>query len=880
MSNIAKRTLSADLEKEMEQSYLDYAMSVILGRALPDVRDGLKPVHRRILYAMLKLGNAYDKPYKKSARVTGDVIGKYHPHGETAIYDAIVRMAQDFSMRYPLVDGQGNFGSVDGDRPAAMRYTEVRLSRIGHELLTDIEKETVDFGPNYDETEEQPLVLPARLPNLLLNGSEGIAVGMSTKVPPHNLTETVDACRALIEDPEISIDGLMHYLPGPDFPTSGIINGDFGIIRAYKTGAGTIRVRGKIEIEDSETSNKQALIVTELPYQVNKAVLIAKIASLAKAGILEGISTIRDETDKSGMRVVIELRADANSDIVEKMLYTRTSLEVSYGINFVVIENNEPKLFNLKQILQSFIQHRKEVVTRKLEYELRRALARAHTLEGFAVALTNIDKIIEIIRAAGNRQEARENLIAQIWSADIVLQLLQQVKSDPEVLSTNGNLGSQYDNSYRLSERQVDEILKMPLQSLTGMERDKVFEEFKTISAQIVNTQKILRSSELLLKEIDDELKLLKEQFGKNDERRTEIRQEAQMVDDEDLIERQDVIVTISHAGWAKQQPVSEYRSQRRGGVGITAAAHKEDDFVSQMFAANTHDTLLCFTNLGKVYSTKVFRLQRASRTARGRPLVNVIPALAESEKVTAVLPFSESNSNSGRYVFMTTRSGLVKKCEMEKFSRIRSSGIRALTLREGDELVNVEITNGQSDIFIVSSYGRIVRFSETVIRASGRTSLGVKGIKLEQEQKVISMFQVEGSNNEKAALLISSDGNGKRTNVTEFPRRSRGTKGVFILPAAKRGQTEMIDARLVDEKDQIMLITDKGTLIRTEIESISKFSRTARGVRLIRLQEGASLAGVAIISDVDSENGNDSDNFNVNDVVADEQNSPSDLTD
>ena len=877
MSIIAKKTLSADLEKEMEQSYLDYAMSVILGRALPDVRDGLKPVHRRILYAMLKLGNAFDKPYKKSARVTGDVIGKYHPHGETAIYDAIVRMAQDFSMRYPLVDGQGNFGSVDGDRPAAMRYTEVRLSRIGHELLTDIEKETVNFGPNYDETEEQPLVLPARLPNLLLNGSEGIAVGMSTKVPPHNLTETVDACRSLIEDPDITIDGLMHYLPGPDFPTSGIINGDYGIIRAYKTGSGTIRVRGKVEVEESETSNKQALIVTELPYQVNKAMLITKIASLVKTGILDGISTIRDETDKSGMRVVIELRTDANSEIVEKMLYTRTSLEVSYGINFVVIENNEPKLFNLKQILQSFIQHRKEVVTRKLEFELRKALARAHTLEGFAVALTNIDKVIEIIRAAGNRQEAKENLMAQIWSADIVLQLLKQVEGDPEVSSPIGNLSSQYNDSYRLSERQVDEILKMPLQSLTGMERDKVFEEFKAISAQIVKTQKILRSSELLLKEIDDELNLLKEQFGKNDERRTEIRQEAQMVDDEDLIERQDVIVTISHAGYAKQQPVSEYRSQRRGGVGSTAATHKADDFVSQMFAANTHDTLLCFTNLGKVYWTKVFRLQRASRTARGRPLVNVIPALTESEKVTAVLPLSESNS--GRYVFMTTRLGLVKKCEVEKFSRIRSSGIRALTLREDDELVNVEITDGQSDILIASSYGRIVRFSETAIRASGRTSLGVRGIKLEPGQKVISMFQVEESNLEKFALLVSSDGKGKRTNIAEFPRKSRGTKGVFILPATKRGHNEMIDARLVDEKDQIVLITDKGTLIRTEIESISKLSRKAGGVRIIKLQEGASLAGLAIVSDVDSENGNDIDNINANDVAEDEQIASSDLT-
>ena len=841
----------------MRQSYLDYAMSVILGRALPDVRDGLKPVHRRILYAMLKLGNSYDKPYKKSARVTGDVIGKYHPHGDSAIYDAIVRMAQEFSMRYPLVDGQGNFGSVDGDKAAAMRYTEVRLSKIAHELLADIDKETIDFVPNYDETELQPVVLPTRLPNLLLNGSEGIAVGMSTKVPPHNLSETLSACLALIENENLTDKDLLEYIPGPDFPTYGIINGQTGILRAYSTGTGSIRLRGRASIESMQKSNREAIVVTELPYQVNKADWIEKIAHLVKDGAIEGISTVRDETDKSGMRVVIELKGNANAELIENTLYSKTNLEISYGINFVVIENNKPRLFTLREILLSFLQHRREVVTRKLEFELKKALARAEILEGLAVALSNIDRIIALIRSARDRKSAKVGLLDTGWDSATVLHLLKESGAESVTQQNLSDEENKSANGYWLTDKQADEILKMPLQNLAGLEQEKVFSEFREILGEISRTKTILASPELLMKEISDELRELREQYGKKDERRTQILESEVSITDEDLIEREDVVVTISREGYAKQQVVNEYRAQNRGGKGKTATTHKTDDFVSQMFSANTHDTLLCFTNLGKVYWTKVYCLERAGRTARGKPLVNVIPSLSSDEKVTAVLPMQQE---AGKYLFMATRKGLVKKCDVENFSRPRSNGLKAIGLRDGDELVNVGFTSGQSDIVLVSNFGRLVRFDETKVRASGRASMGVRGIRLGEDQCVISMIRLEPVNYESTALLVSADGFGKRTDVSQFPRKGRGVRGVMVLPANKRGQTEMISALLVEDGDEVMLITDVGTLIRTEVSGISKFSRIAAGVRLIKMHEDQTLVGVATVRDGDASSSDDED--------------------
>ena len=860
MSVFAKKTLIADLENEMRQSYLDYAMSVIVGRALPDIRDGLKPVHRRILYAMHDLNNDWNKPYKKSARITGDVIGKYHPHGDSAIYDAIVRMAQDFSMRYPLIDGQGNFGSVDGDAAAAMRYTEIRLSRLAHELLADIEKETVDFGPNYDETEIQPLVLPTRLPNLLLNGSEGIAVGMATKIPPHNLTETIDACLALIEDDQLSINDLMAYIKGPDFPTAGIINGRLGIVQAYMTGRGSIRLRGKVEIESNGKSNKQALIITELPYQILKARLIEQIADLVKAKTLEGISAVRDESDKSGMRVVIELKTSTNPEVVENNLYSLTKLESTYGINFVALENNQPRVFNLKELLSGFIRHRREVVRRKLEFELRKALKRAHILEGQAVALSNLDEMITIIRSSKGGPEAKQRLMERGWNPDVVRELLEHSLSEPPVMNGNEkNLGLTPDG-YFLSEEQAVAILQMRLQHLTALEQDKVFDEFKNILVEIDRIQRILASQELLMKEISDELIELRDQYGKNDERRTEIIENALDLDNEDLIEREDVVVTISNAGYAKQQPLSEYRSQNRGGRGRIAATHKTDDFVQTMFTANTHNTLLCFTSLGKVFATKVYRLERAGRSARGRPLVNVLPSLSENERVTAVLPID--GENGGKFIVMATRRGKIKKCSVEQFKNLRSNGLRALNLNEGDELVNVGFTSGDDDILLISDAGRMVRFDESQVRPMGRTAAGVKGIKLSSNQSVIAMLCIHPDNLEAVALLVSSDGHGKRTDVVDIPRKSRATKGVYVLPASRRKNTKMIGALLVGEDEHIVLITDGGTLIRTTASSISKYSRAAAGVRLINLQEEENLVGVAIASDdepdVDSEDDSD----------------------
>ncbi len=851
MPPIAKRTFAADLEKEMRQSYLDYAMSVIVGRALPDVRDGLKPVHRRILYAMKDLGNDWNKPYKKSARITGDVIGKYHPHGDSAIYHAIVRMAQDFSMRYPLIDGQGNFGSIDGDSAAAMRYTEVRLSKIAHELLADIDKETVDFGPNYDETEEQPLVFPTRLPNLLLNGSEGIAVGMATKVPPHNLTETISACQALLRNPDISVASLMEHLPGPDFPTAGIINGNAGIIEAYNTGQGSIRLRGKVDIDSAEESSKDTLIVSELPYQVSKAKLIEKIAMLAKAGVIEGISNIRDESDKAGLRIVIELKSSANAQVVENNLYNKTALESSYGINLVAIDNNQPKRFDLKALLNGFLRHRREVITRKLVYELRKAEERAHILEGQTIALSNLDEMIAIIRSSNRTAQAKERLMEKTWKSDIVIEMLGPQAVERELDPGNIKKSGLFHDGYRLSDTQASAILQMRLQNLTALEQEKVFEEYSQILKQIERTQEILNSPQLLIAEVSNELTEMVEVYGKGDARRTRINEFAIDITDESLIDSEDVVVTISHEGYAKQQPVSEYRAQNRGGKGKTGTALKTDDFVKTMFIANTHNTLLCFTNQGKVYWTKVYNLKRASRNARGEPLVNRL-SLTGDEKVTAVLPIR--SDDSGKYVFMATRRGRVKKCEVDQFSRPRSNGIRAISFNHNDELVNVAFTDGSSDILLVSNVGRMVRFDENQVRHMGRQAAGVKGMKLKDTECVIAMMCIRSDEADLEALLVSSDGFGKRTKVQEFPKKSRATKGVVVLPSHKRGKIDMVGTLLVNPTDEIMLITQDGTLIRTPVDAISTFSRSAAGVKLIGLDDNAHLVGVAAVSVGDSQ--------------------------
>ena len=843
MESIAKETVVANLEQEMRKSYLDYAMSVIVGRALPDVRDGLKPVHRRVLFAMSELGNDWNKPYKKSARVAGDVMGKYHPHGESAIYDSIVRMAQDFSMRYPLIDGQGNFGSIDGDSAAAMRYTEVRLSKLAHEMLADIDKQTIDFGPNYDETEQQPLVLPARLPNLLMNGSDGIAVGMATKIPPHNLSELIAACLALLDNENLDEYELMELIPGPDFPTGGIINGVTGIKNAYKTGRGSIRLRARAEIEALEESNRFAVVITEIPFQVIKAGLIEQIAKLVQDKKLEGISNLRDESDKSGLRVVVELKGDAIPEVVLNNLFNQTRLEISYGINLVGLENNQPKTFSIIELLKSFLTHRREVVTRRLIFELRKARERAHALEGFTVALSNLDKLIEIIRGSGSRQEAKEKLMAEYWKPDLAIELRGTIAVEGIEVEQDTRFGIT-DRGYRMSETQADAILDMRLHRLTGLEQEKVFEEFKKVLAEIAEKVEILATPSLLLDVVRQELIEVRDEFTKNDKRRTEIIEQELDFEDEDLIAKEEMVVTISHAGYVKRQRVSDYRAQTRGGMGRTATTHKEDDFVSKMFVANTHNTLLCFTSHGKLFWLKVYKLPQASRTAKGKPLVNLL-RLAEDEKVTFVLPIE--SFEAADYVVMATQKGIVKKCKLKVFSKPRSNGIRAITLKDDDQLVNVGLMDKNSDIFLFNSAGRAVRFCESSIRALGRTAMGLKGIKIGKGEKLISMIPVPHDIAEdQTALLISSDGMGKRTLLTDFPKKSRNTKGVVTLPAKKRtGKITMVDALLVNENDEIMLITNGGTLIRTHSSSVSTFSRSAGGVRLIKLRKGQYVAGV-----------------------------------
>ncbi len=843
MAEVAQELLSVNLEDEMKQSYLDYAMSVIVGRALPDVRDGLKPVHRRVLYAMRELGNDYNKPYKKSARVVGDVIGKYHPHGDTAVYDTIVRMAQPFSMRYLLVDGQGNFGSVDGDAPAAMRYTEVRMSRLAHELLADIEKETVDFVENYDGSESEPSVMPTRVPNLLVNGSSGIAVGMATNIPPHNLNEVIGACLTLIDDPSIDVPGLMEHLPGPDFPTAGIINGAQGIFSAYRTGRGRVYIRARTEIEEFKPG-REAIVVTELPYQVNKARLIEKIADLVREKRIEGISELRDESDKDGMRVVIELKRGESSDVVLNNLYKQTPMQSVFGINMVALLDGRPQLMNLKQVLEAFLGHRREVVTRRTIFDLRKARDRAHVLEGQTVALANIDEVIELIKASQSPAEARDALVAKSWAPGAVTGMLEragETDTRPDELAAEFGLRK---GRYLLSPVQAQAILDLRLHRLTGLEQDKILNEYKEILDKIKDFSDILADPDKLLQVIRDELEDIRSRYG--DERRTEIVQDHSDLQVEDLIPEEDVVVTLSHGGYAKAQPIGAYQAQRRGGRGRSATRVKDEDFVEKLFVANTHDTILCFSSRGKVYWLKVYQVPMASRGSRGRPIVNLLP-LEPDERIYTILPVRDFDADS--YVFMATSGGTVKKTPLSQFSRPRSSGIIAIDLRNGDKLVDATITDGDAEIMLVTSSGKGIRFRESDVRPMGRGAAGVRGIKLPGDHEVIALSTAQ----EGLVLTATENGYGKRTEVEDFPVQGRGGQGVIAIQTTERnGRT--VGAVLVGEDDEIMLISSSGTLVRTPVDDISVQGRNTQGVRLIRVEEGQRLVGVARIEPIDDE--------------------------
>ena len=846
MAEIAREILTVSLEEEMRQSYLDYAMSVIVGRALPDVRDGLKPVHRRVLYAMRELGNDWNKAYKKSARVVGDVIGKYHPHGDTAVYDTIVRMAQPFSMRYLLVDGQGNFGSVDGDLPAAMRYTEVRMSRIAGELLADIDKDTVDFTPNYDESEHEPSVLPARIPNLLVNGQTGIAVGMATNIPPHNLTEIINACLALLEDPGLSLAALMQHVPGPDFPTGGIINGAQEIATAYRTGRGRLSVRARVQIEDVGRGDRQAIVVTELPFQVNKARLIERIAQLVREKHLEGIASdgLRDESDKDGMRVVIELKRGEVTEIVLNNLYAQTPMETVFGINMVALQDGQPKLMSLKDMLEAFIRHRREVVTRRTIYDLAKARERAHILEGLAVALANIDEIIALIKAAPAPAEARAALLARPWPAGIVPQLLEGAGA---ISTRPAGLGSDFGingGGYHLSEAQAQAILDMRLNRLTGLEQDKIIAEYKELLESIRDLGDILARPERLTQVVREELLEVRTAYG--DARRTEINRDHLNLTTEDLIEPQDVVVTLSHAGYAKSQPLTEYQTQRRGGRGKTATAVKDEDFVEKLFVAHTHDTVLCFSNRGKVYWLKVYEVPLAGRNSRGRPMVNLLP-LEEGEKINALLPIKQYDEQ--HFVFMATSQGTVKKTPLSAFSRPRASGIIGVDLHDNDRLVGVALTDGQREIILVSSGGKAIRFHEDEVRPMGREAAGVRGIKLGDAQEVIALIVVGEGN----ILTASAAGYGKLTPLDEFPSHGRGGQGVIALQTSDRNGTTVAALQVVAGQE-IMLISSTGTLVRTPVDEISVLGRNTQGVRLIRLAEGERLTGIERIEHLEGE--------------------------
>jgi DNA gyrase subunit A len=852
MAELAREVLQVNLEDEMRQSYLDYAMSVIVGRALPDVRDGLKPVHRRVLFAMHELGNDYNKPYKKSARVVGDVIGKYHPHGDTAVYDTIVRMAQPFSMRYMLVDGQGNFGSIDGDSPAAMRYTEVRMDRLAHEMLADIDKQTVNFIPNYDESENEPVVLPTRVPNLLVNGASGIAVGMATNIPPHNLREVIDALLALVEQPDLDIEGIVSHLPGPDFPTAGVINGVAGIHEAYRTGRGRIYIRARSHVETDEGSNRSRIVVTELPYQVNKARLLEKIADLVRAKRLEGISELRDESDKDGMRMVVELKRGEVAEVVLNNLYQLTPLQTVFGINMVALVDGQPKLLNIQQMLQAFLAHRREVVTRRSLFELRKARDRAHILEGLTVALANLDEVIALIKASPTPVEAREALQGKRWDGSIVKALLGQAGAElsrPEDLAPELGLG---EGGYQLSPAQAQAILDLRLQKLTGLEQDKLSDEYKEILGQIQELMRILSEPDALMQVIKDELAALKEQFG--DERRSEIVETHLDLKMEDLITPEDVVVTLSHAGYAKYQPLERYRAQKRGGRGRSAAKTKDEDFVERFWVTNTHDTLLIFTNAGKVYKTKVYELPLAGPQSRGRPMVNLLP-LEDGERINAILPTREFPPDW--FVFFATRSGRVKKTALSDFANIRANGIWAIMLEDNDELVNVAFTDGTRDVLLFSSSGKTIRFSENDVRPMGRQTRGVTGIKLKPEQTVVSMLVSDDQSSD--VLLGTAHGFGKRTKLEEFPVIKRGGQGVIGIQASERNGA-LVAALSVGDDDDVMLTSNGGTLVRTSVSEISVLGRNTQGVTLIRLDEGEHLIGLARVAASEDDEGDDGD--------------------
>ena len=874
MSDFVQDITPVSIEEELKSSYLDYAMSVIVGRALPDVRDGLKPVHRRVLFAMHEGGNAYNKPYRKSARIVGDVIGKYHPHGDSAVYDTLVRMAQPFSLRYMLVDGQGNFGSVDGDAPAAMRYTEARMTKIAHELLADLDKETVNFVPNYDGSEMIPEVLPTKVPALLVNGSSGIAVGMATNIPPHNLGEVLDGCLAYIENNDITIDELMGYIPGPDFPTAALINGRKGIEEAYKTGRGKIYVRARAEIETDE-KGRESIIVNEIPYQVNKAKLIEKIAEFVKEKKIEGISGLRDESDKDGMRIVIEIKRDAVGEVVLNNLYALTQMQVTFGINIVALDHGQPKLLNLKQLIEAFVLHRREVVTRRTIFELRKARERTHILEGLAIALANVDPIIELIRQAPNPESAKRELLARPWQLGHVAEMLAATSVDaarPE------DLDEQYgirDGLYYLTEVQAQAILDLRLQKLTNLGHDEILDEYKKLLEVIGELLYILRSPERLMEVIREELEQIREQF--NDPRRTEITAASGDINLEDLIAQEDVVVTLSHEGYVKYQPISDYEAQRRGGKGKSATKMKEEDFIEKLLVANTHDTILCFSSRGRLYWLKVYQLPQASRGSRGRPIVNILP-LNENERITAILPVTAYEED--KFVVMATAGGIVKKIALTEFSRPRSSGIIALNLRDEDELIGVDITDGNNEIMLFSSQGRVVRFSESAVRAMGRLATGVRGIKLaltndlNDDESAVEIEDVSDDNTEETLdlnidkvvslvipkndgeiLTATQNGYGKRTKLEEYPTKSRNTKGVISIKVSERNGKVVAATQVVDT-DQIMLITDAGTLVRTRVSEVSIVGRNTQGVRLIRTSENEHVVSLERICDIDDEEG------------------------
>ncbi|MBA6253199.1 MAG: DNA gyrase subunit A [Colwellia sp.] len=865
MTDLSNNVVPVNIEDELKNSYLDYAMSVIVGRALPDVRDGLKPVHRRVLFAMNVLGNDFNKPYKKSARVVGDVIGKYHPHGDTAVYDTIVRMAQPFSLRYMLVDGQGNFGSVDGDSAAAMRYTEIRMSKIAHSILADLDKETVDFVPNYDGTEHIPVVMPTRIPNLLVNGTSGIAVGMATNIPPHNLTEVINGCLALIENSDLTFEEILEYIPGPDFPTAGIISGRAGIEEAYRTGRGKIKIRARADIEVHETTGKETIVVHELPYQVNKARLIEKMAELVKEKRLEGISALRDESDKDGMRMVIEIKRGEVGEVVLNNLYKLTQMQVSFGLNMVALTNGQPKLFNIKEMLEEFILHRREVVTRRTIFELRKARERAHLLEGLSIALANIDPIIELIKNSPTPSEAKEKLLARGWDLGNVADMLSAAGDDaarPEWVEAGFGI---QDGQYFLTMQQAQAILDLRLHKLTGLEHEKILSEYKALLDIIAELLHILGSPERLMEIIREELETIRNDFG--DERRTEITNASHDLSMEDLITEEDVVVTLSHEGYVKYQVLSDYQAQRRGGKGKAATKMKEEDFIERLLIANTHDTILCFSDRGKLYWLKVFQLPLASRTARGRPIVNILP-LDAGERITAILPVREYAED--KFIIMATASGTVKKTALTAYKNQRANGIIALNLRDDDTLIGVAITDGYNDIMLFSDAGKVVRFNEKLrdsetgeikldaetgeerwaLKPIGRTGTGVRGIKLEGDQKVVSLIVPV---NDGPILTITENGFGKRTALTEYPAKSRATKGVVSIKVSDRNGP-VVGAVQVEDLDEIMLITDNGTLVRTRVNEVSVIGRNTQGVRIIRTVEGEHVVALQRIDEIEEE--------------------------